>query len=177
MYSKCLREAAESQGFYLVPCLYSPDDQQRAVNELIQEFRDRMADCQEWGPQGQGGCVALVMRLAMTLKDSSFAEEREWRLISRPKMVKDLEFRPGTSMLVPFFRFTLNEKREAYLESVRVGPTPHRELAARAVRMLLRKLELSDHPEDKVRETSLGSLLETGEYHVASDSHRSKMQA
>jgi hypothetical protein len=65
------------------------------------------------------------MRLAMTLKDSAFAEEREWRLISTPKMVKELDFRPGESMLVPFFRFALNEQKDAYLESVRVGPTPH----------------------------------------------------
>ena len=93
------------------------------------------------------------MRLAMMLKDSSFAEEREWRLISMPKMVTALEFRQGTSMLVPFFKFALDTRRDAYLDSVRVGPTPHRELSVNAVRMLLRKLELSnaDHMVTETR--------------------------
>jgi hypothetical protein len=57
-------------------------------------------------------------------------------------------------MLVPFFKFALEEHKNAYLDSVRVGPTPHRELAVNSVRMLLRKLELSD-PEDKVTETRI----------------------
>jgi hypothetical protein len=111
-----------------------------------------MATSTKWGLTEQGGCVATVMRLAMMLKDSSFEEEREWRLISMPKMVKELEFRQGTSMLVPFFKFALDKRRDAYLDSVRVGPTPHREQAANAVRMLLQKLDLSA-PDDMVTET------------------------
>jgi len=90
------------------------------------------------------------MRLAVMLKDGSFAEEREWRLISIPMMIHHLDFRQGTSMLIPFYKFALEENRNAYLDSVTVGPTPHRELAANAARMLLRKLALSD-PEDKTK--------------------------
>jgi hypothetical protein len=153
MQSGYLREAARPQGFYLVPCFYTPADQQEAVNQLINEFREKMATSTEWGLTEQGGCVAAVMRLAMMLKDSSFAEEREWRLISIPKDVKELEFRQGTSMLVPFFRFALDKRRDAYLDSVRVGPTPHRELAVNAVRMLFRRLDLSnaDHMVTETR--------------------------
>ena len=151
--SEYLREAAHPQGFYLVPCLYTRADQQEAASQLIEEFRERMVASTEWGLREQGGCVAAVMRLAMMLKDSSFAEEREWRLISMPKMVTALEFRQGTSMLVPFFKFALDTRRDAYLDSVRVGPTPHRELSVNAVRMLLRKLELSnaDHMVTETR--------------------------
>jgi len=94
------------------------------------------------------------MRLAMMLKDGSFAEEREWRLISRPKMIKELEFRQGTSTLVPFFRFALDNRRDAYLDSIRVGPTPHRELAVNAARMFLRRLELSN-ADSMVTETRI----------------------
>jgi Protein of unknown function (DUF2971) len=152
--SEYLREAAHSQGFYLVRCIYAHADQQQAIAELIQEFRERMTTSPEWRLTEQGGCVATAMRLAVMLKDESFAEEREWRLISIPKMISELDFRQGTSMLVPFFKFSLEAHKNAYLDSVRVGPTPHREQAANSVRMLLRKLELSD-PEDKVTETRI----------------------
>jgi hypothetical protein len=152
--SKHLRKLARTQGFYLVRCIYAHTNQQQAIGEVINEFRARMKRSQDWGLTDQGGCVATAMRLAVMLKDRSFAEEREWRLISMPKMISKLDFRQGTSMLVPFFKFTLEEDRNAYLHSVRVGPTPHRELAVNSVRMLLRKLKLSD-PEDKVTETRI----------------------
>lgn len=154
LHSKYLRKAAHRQGFYLVRCIYTQADQQQAIGKLIQEFRERMTTSPIWGPTEQGGCVATAMRLAIMLKDRSFAKEREWRLISMPKIISELHFRQGTSMLVPFFKFALEEHKNAYLDSVRVGPTPHRELAVNSVRMLLRKLELSD-PEDKVTETRI----------------------
>jgi hypothetical protein len=152
--SEYLREAAHRQGFYLVRCIYSHADQQQAIAELIQEFRERMTTSSKWSLTEQGGCVASAMRLAVMLKDNSFAEECEWRLISIPKMISELEFREGTSTLVPFFKFTLGVDKNVYLDSIRVGPTPHREQAARAAQMLLRKLEISD-PEDKVTETRI----------------------
>lgn len=151
--SECIRKAAHEQGFYLVPCSYTPADQQEAVEQLINEFQERMNASTEWGLKEQGGCVAAATRLAMMLKDGSFAEEHEWRLISQPKMIKELEFREGKSTLIPFFKFALGN-RNAYLDSVRVGPTPHRELAVNAVRMLLRKLELSS-ADSMVTETRI----------------------
>ena len=152
--SQYLRKVAHTQGFYLVRCIYTHKNQQQAIGEVIKEFRARMKSSPNWGPNDQGGCVAAAMRLAVMLKDRSFAEEREWRLISMPKMISELDFRQGTSMLVPFFKFALEDDTDAYLDSVRVGPTPHRELAVNSVRMLLRKLTLSD-PEDKVTETRI----------------------
>ncbi len=152
MRSESLRESAHLQGFYLVPCYYTPSDKQEAVEQLINEFREKMVTSMEWGSRETGQCKAEVTRLAMMFKDSSFDEEREWRLISIPKMVKELDFRQGTSMLIPFSRFALDKRRDAYLDSVTVGPTPHRELASNVVRMLLRKLGFSN-PDQIVRET------------------------
>lgn len=144
-----LREAAHNQGFYLVPCVYEEEQQLAAVDALIQEFRDRIIASSEWDLAEHGGCVATAMRVAVTLKTESFKEEREWRLISRPLMIKQLDFRPGVSMLVPFFKFSLEAEPTDHLESVRVGPTPHSDLAVRSVQLLLRKLNILD-PESRV---------------------------
>jgi hypothetical protein len=70
-------------------------------------------------------------------KDQSFVEEGEWRLISTPRTMRQMDFRLGTSTLVPYFKFKLENRRDEYLESVRVGPSPQRESAVRAVRMRL----------------------------------------
>jgi hypothetical protein len=149
-----LREAAHEQGFYLFPCLYTEEQQLAAVNALIKEFRDRMIASTEWDDTDHGGCVATAMRVAVTIKNESFREEGEWRLISRPRMIKHLDFRPGVSMLIPYVRFALGEDRTAYLDAVRIGPTPHPELGVASVQMLLRNLDLLE-PESRVAPTRI----------------------
>jgi hypothetical protein len=46
--STYLREAAHSQGFYLVPCVYTVAEQQNAIDQMIGEFRDRMTTSAQW---------------------------------------------------------------------------------------------------------------------------------
>src|SRR5205085_1086662 len=49
MRSEYFREASHRQGFYLVPCIYATADQQEPIEQLIVEFRGRMATSTEWG--------------------------------------------------------------------------------------------------------------------------------
>jgi hypothetical protein len=102
---------------------------------------------EEWGTLAIGRCGASASQLAMTLKHESFEEEREWRLISQPKFISELEFRQGLSTLIPFFPFNLGSDRNSYLHSLIVGPTPLPELAVDSARMLLQKLGLSPSKE------------------------------
>src|SRR5205809_7958858 len=98
------------------------------------------------------GMCSECHAISCNAEERSFSEEREWRLISMPKMISELNFRQGTSMLVPLFKFSLEKDTNAYLDSIRVGPAPHQELAVTSVRLLLRKLHLSD-PDDQVTAT------------------------
>jgi hypothetical protein len=152
--ARSLRDFAHEQGFYLASCVYTLTEQRKTINELIDEFVARINASADWTGEAQGGCVALASRLALMLKHESFKEEREWRLISMPKMVSELCFRQGKSMIIPFFNLALGPDRNSYLDSVIVGPTPQAELAIGSMRMLLRKLQLSG-PEDKVRGTTI----------------------
>jgi hypothetical protein len=147
--AQVIRDVAHEQMFYLVKCIYTPAEQHKVVNDLIEEFRERMNASADWGVKEQGGGVASASRLALMLKNESFEQEREWRLMSMPKMFSELRFRQGMSMMVPFVNFALGSNRNVYLDSITVGPAPHAELAAASVQMLLRKLELSD-PDEKV---------------------------
>jgi hypothetical protein len=65
MRSQYLRKVAHAQGFYLVRCLYRPAEQRKAVNQLIEEFRKRMASSADWNLEDKGGCVAAASRLAI----------------------------------------------------------------------------------------------------------------
>ena len=75
-----------------------------------------------------------LVRIAALLKDQSFHEEREWRLISP---VCDnyanapISYREGKSMLVPYMEFPLAQSDQGSLliEHIFVGPTPNMNLA------------------------------------------------
>lgn len=138
-----LRGLAEGQGFYLEKCIYPQKDQAKAVDELMDEWHERIR-------QGKStiGCAKSASKLAVRLKHESFEEEREWRLIGMPKP-PSLDFRQGKSMLIPYFKFDLGDAN-AYLQEVVIGPNPHRDLAGRAVSLFMRKLKLFN-PEMRVR--------------------------
>lgn len=78
------------------------------------------------------------------LKSSSFAEEREWRLVSRPMSVTQVHLREGRSMLVPYAKLKLTGGPNVYLSSVTVGPTPHMSLSIASTAMLLRRNGVND---------------------------------
>jgi hypothetical protein len=93
-----------------------------------------------------GGSFAYHLnRYASLFKHPGFAAESEWRLISKPMSVGNMEFRPGVSTIASHFRFSLRDDSEGRhgptirLESVHVGPCPEPELAQRKVRFLLSK--------------------------------------
>ena len=79
-------------------------------------------------------------RYAPILKDSSFREEEEWRIISRPLTASELDYRAGRSMLTPYFSVPLDCKQHPFeITRVIVGPTPHKRQARRSVQALLEK--------------------------------------
>src|SRR5208337_2368431 len=67
-------------------------DQRESINHLI----DLCLSEQHADPDIARKCwyfPTRLARLAPTLKNASFREEREWRLISRPTMVTQMQFR------------------------------------------------------------------------------------
>jgi hypothetical protein len=95
-------------------------------------------------------------RYAALFKDQAFANEGEWRLISRPVTVHRMRFRPGQSTIVSYFPFSLRDDDERHaveqpvirLESVHIGPCPNPELARSKVRFLLAKHSPGLHHPD-----------------------------
>ncbi len=130
--SKVLRAATEKQQWFLVPCIYDPATQRSLVRALVEEVLEEILG----GPLVEdeeedsvlkrlGNLLPYLSRYAPILKDESFKEEREWRIISRPMVCERLDYREGKSLIVPYYKLPLcedNQKLE--LHEVVIGPTP-----------------------------------------------------
>jgi hypothetical protein len=144
-----IQEQAKEQSFVLERCIYEELQQRELVEQIVagsleQDFNTIPAKVDPARPNTVvalpvGGDFAMrFARLAPVIKSNAFYEEAEWRLVSDAGMNFDQMFcRPGRSMLIPYYPFSLGSSIEAYLESVTVGPTPHPTLAEGAVLALL----------------------------------------
>jgi len=78
------------------------------------------------------------------LKHPSFQEEEEWRVVSpiyTDYLNSPVEFREGTSMLVPYIEFALRAEGHALVDMyhIYVGPTPNMHISMNSISMYLNK--------------------------------------
>jgi hypothetical protein len=137
-----LQTLADAQEFRLVRCNYSKEAHEEVIHELAGDTGPQIkgAEIEDAGVAVQRFYGALV-KLAAVLKHPSFAEEREWRLVSAPGSL-DLRipvmFRHGKSMIVPYREFNLvGAEGRMHVADLCVGPAPHMELAKFSVERLL----------------------------------------
>ena len=95
------------------------------LNDVLAAPRDDSILLNFWEP---------IAMLAPLIKNNSFEDEKEWRLISRPISSSRLAHRRGRSMIAPYFRLSIgNDQHFDCLAEVVVGPTPHPELSKASV--------------------------------------------
>jgi hypothetical protein len=140
-----LSEIVKANKLYLARCVYDLAHQESLVQALIEEVRDENLKRRDSGdesvrlPPG-GNLLAYLRRYGPILKHSSFAEEREWRIITMPQanVNQRFHFREGPSMLIPFYKLPLAlEGGDLPIEEVVVGPAPHPERSMASVRNFL----------------------------------------
>jgi hypothetical protein len=151
--SEYLRETARAEQFFLTRRRYLEAEQRQLINHLIDwclSEPDMDADI----AQKTWFFPARLARLAPVLKDFSFRGEGEWRLISQPRMVSEMCFREGKSMLLPDTKFELKGDTNSYLTSVTVGPSPNMNLSKASTVMCLRH-HCVQEPEKKVIESKV----------------------
>jgi hypothetical protein len=109
-----------------------------------QTIPDREERFKALGSIAKGHFFPLGKRRATT-KHQAFREEAEWRLVFQLERTgtteSEPEFRPGRSMLIPYFNIGLTwDDRSLEIPEVIVGPCPHPLEAAKSVTRLLRKV-------------------------------------
>lgn len=144
--------------FRLRPCLYAAEEQERAIGALVDKVMKSEFSTERGRPHPTKPRTFIALRpgrvfgealaeLAPVLKDKSFEEEKEWRLISTPVSVRNerVAFRQGQSFLIPYFRIPLSGEAEGNpIMRIVVGPTAEAELAKEAVRMLIASKGFTD---------------------------------
>jgi hypothetical protein len=139
------------EAFALARCIYQPEKQSEVVDAIVSEVLDRS---EQGGLLNTEKIVRVILlfalhAFALILKHPKFAEEREWRIVSRVMMddapafpIEDanrLEFRVGKSMLIPYRCISVKDGSGSFLlKRIIVGPNPNPEQAHRSVRSLLK---------------------------------------
>ncbi len=136
-----LMDAAERQSCFIAPCIYDPTRQQELVQKLLEICRER---CETKRPE-EGSerwtldIVQDFVFLAAVLKNPSFQEEREWRIVTQAFSDghPQIGIRQGKTMPVPYFGFELAKPDEVLDLEIVVGPSPESGLAVQSVKSLL----------------------------------------
>ncbi|MHA2900776.1 DUF2971 domain-containing protein [Enterobacter sp. H2G27] len=135
--SDALTLLLQSQGFRLGKCVYEKDAQKHLVQDVINRSLVRYQDMDEPEPEvliyPSDSTRFFINELSLTaplIKDISFSEEKEWRILSEGGITfGNLRFRAGISMLIPYYGISLRPDFWNLIRQVIVGHTPNPELA------------------------------------------------
>lgn len=146
-----IKALATNQGFTLVKCIYDPAEHRALASDIANAFIEHARTIgpapptqahptQSYHPSFAELENAFV-RLCCVAKHNTFAEEREWRVISNchPNYVEpEISYRPGKSALIPHLKFVLPQaQNKVSFENVILGPTPNERISFRSMHMYL----------------------------------------
>lgn len=147
-----IRDCAERQHFQVGKCLYQPELQQQLIENIVDTIEgmadkaqppesNRAAEEQQYSSIFES-IEGDLLRIAAVLKHPSFEEEQEWRIISQliaNRQHESVKCREGTSMLVPYFEFCLNNRDSELieLEHIYLGPTNNKDLSMNSLAIYL----------------------------------------
>jgi len=145
-----LAQAVAAQGFSLNECIYNESDQERLIGETIETvvmpwIGSAPLPLNDDGERFKvsGRFTWELVRAASRLKNASFSEEREFRVVSQPERgyeAEKLHFRSRGGLVIPYTTIELPNSSDFWREvRIVVGPTPHPEESKASVYDLVRR--------------------------------------
>jgi hypothetical protein len=124
-------------------CIYDPVEKKGLVDSLFNNVLDiRMESMKSDEDVSKVSMkfVIEVMNMSSYVKDESFIDEEEYRLICIGGY--ETKYREGKSMVIPYIQFAPGDNdAKLPISKIIVGPTPHKELSILSVKHLLKSLE------------------------------------
>jgi len=150
-----IQSLAKDHDFRLAECIYVDRDEldkgkldkgkEHPVRRLLEEGADELRDA--WGTSEPGGrreakekFGGQLEKLAPTLKDDSFEEEQEWRLIYSERHFrrkKEVQFREGMGVPTPYVELGPEDALLKCISRLVVGPNANLSLAEEGATWLL----------------------------------------
>lgn len=139
----CIEASALALGWIVTRCTYEPAQQRAVLSELVDRHVMRLlgwlesasappSDPDDHALFNEAWAFALELStVAPAIKDASFAEENEWRVISPPQDFRKMHYRPGRHTLIPYAELPILGMQGESVK-VSVGPTAHPKLATSA---------------------------------------------
>jgi hypothetical protein len=149
-----LAKSVRRDEFRIAKCIYDHKTHQAIANTVLDAF---VSNTQERGEAPSNRAhpsqsfhpafyelEEYLFTIAALLKDASFAEEKEWRIISRVHsnyVEPQICYREGSNSLIPYMEISLptSGERRISLSNVFVGPTPNPKEAITGVARYLSK--------------------------------------
>lgn len=147
-----LKDMAGCQPFILAKCIYDDELQITLIKEVLNMYlKTYEHDPLKLERQGIHNrlaikCATHFSNLALIMKHSSFAEEREWRIISTNEegFYPDLFFRASSKGIIPYIKFNLWNhefpnltERDGVYMIVRIGPCVDEDIKFHAMQLLV----------------------------------------
>jgi hypothetical protein len=148
-----LERQARKQDYHLLKCEYDPVKQRDICEELISEGCRAAEEAVKQSPPTHGQSKETIqstglwahfvepfMRIAPALKNPSFEEEHEWRLVRGPFDAPDpqVRFRAGKYAVIPYREFALADVNDPLdVEEIIIGPNPDPTQARKSVEFLV----------------------------------------
>ena len=149
----------------LVKCVYKAEEQESLIGDLldyIHKHRLRLERLK--GPKSCGLMARVantVVSVLAAMKNPSFEEEQEWRIVVELDSRQPMFFRSGRFGIVPYYKLplTTDKNKKLIFSDVMIGPTTDREAAEFAVDQLIGDNAIPwKKPFDKLISHSLSSL-------------------
>lgn len=140
-----LGKLMEKKDLRFVKCIYEKDEQARIINDFIgkyvKDLRSKFNELSNSESMRKSLTIDYLISfftIASKLKDESFIEEEEWRIVSKPQNEgQHVKFRKGTSTIIPHIRIGIDDSGYMPIEEVIISPTFHKQLSNNAVNFLL----------------------------------------
>lgn len=139
-------------GFQLLPCLYTPEEQDAYVNYLFDLAHKKFLETKEMGKYDKQHCkdpleaqywdaineagsqfISHLSVACAIIKEASFKEEKEWRLVMFDRT--GVEFLAKDTYLKPIKKVGIEPLN--VIKSIKVGPNPNKELCQNSIYSLL----------------------------------------
>jgi hypothetical protein len=124
--------SASQDSIHFAKVTYGLDDARPRLDAMLNEVARPVAGFP--GATGNFRLMEFVLPTVAAIKDPTFAEEQEWRLLSTGSGVGGLRFRSGSVGLVPYVEVGFPDNAVA---QVIVGPGQHSQVRISGVRQLL----------------------------------------